>query len=77
METMYTVARWRDELDHLGAFAPLPDLAAHAMLARAWSWHTTGSERRRWRVEASKLDRQIIIWLAQGWRSVTPDEAGF
>lgn len=74
MESIYTVERWRDELGHLGTFASLQDLASHTMLARAWSWHTTGNERRRWRVEAAKLDRQIIILLAQGWRFVTHPE---
>lgn len=71
----YTVESWRAELSAMGDLAPLRDLANHAMLARAWSWHTCGEEQSAWREAAECLERRIIVWLAQGWRSVDNTEA--
>lgn len=65
----YNVISWGIDLAKMGDLPPLPDLASHAMLARAWSWHTEGSEQEAWRQAAEKLERRIITRLTQGWQS--------
>lgn len=71
----YTIERWRIELGQMmSGGAGLRDLAAHAMLARTWTWHTQGAECQAWREEAERLDRYIIVSLAQGWRRIESEE---